>query len=88
MVLPELFSPHEHSLTEYFALSFYSLLPSNLIGSQEGWWGVQEGWKTNRIVLVVHLQGVEASPPRYRNQQEGDEYHELLYQRYLRSDRE
>ena len=33
-----------------------------------------------RVLFVVHLQGVEASAPRHRNQQEGHVDHELFHQ--------
>ena len=50
--------------------------------SQEGRTS-QEEQEARRDLLFLHLQGLEASPPRYRYLQEGYVYHELLHQRYL-----
>ena len=33
-----------------------------------------------RVLLVVHLQGAQAGPPRYGYLQKGHVYHELIYQ--------
>merc|ERR1712004_503967 len=37
------------------------------------------------ILRHLHLQGVEASPPRHWNLLQGHEHHELFRQRYLRT---
>ena len=51
--------------------------------NQEGRWRRQAQQEAYRELLFLHLQGLEASPPRYRYLQEGNEHHELFHQRYL-----
>jgi len=54
-------------------------------GPQEGHcllWTLQEAY---RDLLLVHLQGSQAGPPRYRNLQKGHVHHELVHQRYFRA---
>merc|ERR1711862_288938 len=61
--------------------------------SQESYWKApkqkqpclctKEGQKANGDVLALHLPCAQAGSPRYRNQQEEHEHHELLHQRHL-----
>merc|ERR1711862_401519 len=63
--------------------------------SQESYWKApkqkqpclctKEGQKANGDVLALHLPCAQAGSPRYRNQQEEHEHHELLHQRHLRA---
>lgn len=51
-------------------------------GTQEGDYGYQVE-EAYRDVLLVHLQGSQAGPPRHWYLEEGNVHHELLHQRYL-----
>ncbi|EJK65158.1 hypothetical protein THAOC_14025 [Thalassiosira oceanica] len=65
-----------------------SIEEGSLQGRQEGrFWRQEEEQEARRVLLDVHLQGAQAGPPRHRNQQEGNEHHELLHQRHLRAHR-
>jgi hypothetical protein len=83
--ISHLLPPHPNN-TNYRKNGQNTLQTSQCQGStrQEGyhWWQGQT-YQAYRIVCLVYLQGPQASPPRYRYQQEGNEYHELLHQGYL-----
>ena len=51
-------------------------------GRQEEAQGKEEG-----VLRYLHLQGVEAGPPRHRCLQQGHEHHELIRQRHLPENR-
>jgi hypothetical protein len=50
-------------------------------------WRQEEEEATTRVLCHLHLQSSEAGAPRHRHQFQGDEHHEQLCQRYLRTHR-